>query len=751
MSCNIDDSSFCRTSNQTVDITLYYTNLVVGEKVQSYGTSGLQLVEDGTYSIENYYVQTSEGKIIKLLKCSDVVVTPTQDIHASIFGGDTFIPRFSFKRKHSFFNRNTFGLPNDTDFNYSLVPNVGYPTYFFDTIPKQRDFTISTLNGLVFPVVFPSKVIIDNLIKIWKNSFLNTDLVQVPNYKFDCFDSVHDINNVSNNTKFIMNPISGIIYTYYYGIPSFIVETDINLDLRDNGNKLEEHYYPKESNLDTWLQEKNVPIKTDNFYVYDFSYSKQAKDMFHYMYDISFKGRQDCKTSHTQRVIYTSQALTIDSSSSADNYLVNKALDYYDFSKSGGKLISIEALEGDKVLVRQENISNVFGAFIEINTNQDTALISTGTIFKNKPIQYANTTLGYFGAQHKAILHTPFGHISVDAKRGYVFQLANGGQGLEEISNQGLKHWFKENLPFSITKHFSAVDVDNNYNGIGLLLCYDKRFNTFYLTKLDYAPIGTDIRYNEIVKRFYLESSGIFIDLHDKKYFKNKSWTISYNFYVKSWVSWHSFTPNYYVEHVDHFDSGNETGLWKHNISNKSYQVYYNKLYPFIVEVTQKPEVVSKVVSDLGFYIDVLRYYNDFDYYTEQDISFNKAIVYNREENSGLLEFEMVGNNLARKLQLPVKMADKRIIELKIKEKLHSFNQFKNIVKEDYVRVPAWLYEANNVNKQLNLQALDYLRNKINNDYIRNGELKVRLINDKHSNYKMIFKGILTNGTRSIR
>jgi hypothetical protein len=686
-----------------------------------------------------------------MLKCSEDTVVTNPEIHNAFFGGDTFITRFSLKRKHSFFNRNTYNLPNDTDFNYSLVPNVGYPTYFFDTIARQKDYTISTLNGLVFPIVFPSKTVINNLTKIWKNSFLSTDLIQIPNYKFDCFDTVHDIKNTANNTKFIMNPISGIMYTYYYGISSFIVESDINVDLRDNGTLLEEHYYPKESNLDIWLQEKNVPIKTDNFYKYDFSYSKQAKDMFHYMYDITFKGLQDCKTTYTQRVIYTSQSESIANSSSTDNFLVNKALDFYDFSKTGGKLISIEALEADAVLVRQENASSIFKAYIEINTSQDTALISTGTIFKSKPVQYANTTLGYFGSQHKAILHTPFGHITVDAKRGYVYLLANGGQGLEEISNQGLKHWFKENLPFYITKSFKNVDVDNSYNGIGLLLCYDKRFNTFYLTKLDYEPRSADIQYNDIVKRFYLQSSGIFIDLQDKKYFKNKSWTISYNFYTKSWTSWHSFTPNYYVEHIDHFDSGNSTGLWKHNITNKSYQVFYNKLYPFIVEVTQKPEIISRTLTDVGYYLDVLRYYNDFDYFSEQDIAFNKAVVYNREENSGLLELEQVNNDLQRKLALPIKLADRRIIEVKIKEHLHSFNQFRNIVKKDYVKVPQWLNEANNVNKQLNVQSLDYMNNKINNDYIRNGSLKVRLINDKYSNYKLIFKGILTNGTTSRR
>jgi hypothetical protein len=732
-------------SNDSEDLDLYYTDIIIGRDVKTIVNNVLVLVEDGTYKINNYIFKTISGIISEILSCGDTIVKDEN----LFFGGDTFIGRFSLKRKHSFFSKNTFNLPNGTDFNYSLVPNVAYPTYFFNTVPRQDDLTVSTINDLLFPIVFPTKKIIDNLSNIWNGPFLNVNIIKSPDYKFDCYDTDNDLYG-GDRKRFIINPLSGIIYTSYYGVISFIAESDVNLDLRSSSS-LEDTFYPKQSNLDQWLQEKNVPIITDNIYTYDFSYSKQPKEKFHYQYDINFKGQQDCKTQHNQRVIYTSQSDLINNSDNSDNFLINRALDYWDFSKTGGKLVSIEALEGDKVLVRQENISNVFGAYIEINTNQETALISVGAIFSKKPIQYANATLGYFGSQHKAILHTPFGHISVDAKRGNVFMLSNGGQGLEEISNQGLKHWFKENLPFSINEQFKVVNIDNAFNGIGLLLCFDMRFNCFYLTKLDYESKSDDVRYNESLGKFYLESSKNFISLQDKKYFKNKSWTISYNFYSKSWVSWHSFTPNYYIEHIDNFDSGNKEGLWKHNISNKSFQVYYNKLYPFIVEPIQKREYTNNIVSSLGYYLDVYRYFNKYDYFSNEDISFNKAVVYNRHQNSGLLELEVNNNNLQKKLSYPIKEIDKTKIELKIKENVHNFNQFKNLIKEDYQRLPQWLLDVNNVNKQLNIQAFNYGNIKINNDYIRSNELKVRLINDKYSNFKFIFKGLINNDGTSIR
>jgi len=57
-----------------------------------------------------------------------------------IFGGDTFITPFALKRKHSFFNTTTYGLPDDTDIFYQDLGNVGYPTYYFNTKENNKDF-----------------------------------------------------------------------------------------------------------------------------------------------------------------------------------------------------------------------------------------------------------------------------------------------------------------------------------------------------------------------------------------------------------------------------------------------------------------------------------------------------------------------------------------------------------------------------------------------------------------------------------
>lgn len=46
------------------------------------------------------------------------------------------------------------------------------------------------------------------------------------------------------------------------------------------------------------------------------------------------------------------------------------------------------------------------------------------------------------------------------------------------------------------------------------------------------------------------------IEIGDPVYFKNKSWTLSFNFNTKSWVSFHSYLPNFYIAENNFFYSG---------------------------------------------------------------------------------------------------------------------------------------------------------------------------------------------------
>lgn len=549
--------------------------------------------------------------------------------------------------------------------------------------------------------------------------------------------------------------VKGKIYSYVYGVPYYITESKINLDLRHATNPKEGNFYPNITDLNTWLQPDGGvehPINFPNTYNYNRTFSKQNKEDLSLTNDINFfKDKENIF--HPNRVIYSRQGAEIENPLYRDNYLYFNPLDSGELSLENGKIVSIDAIESEQVLVRHENNMYILNALNIIPTSGavDSAL-GSGSIFNSRPLQFSKADGGYFGSQHTKILNTPYGHIWVDAKRGNVYNLANGGKGIEELTKDGMKNWMEKHLPFHISKHFPSVNIDNAYNGIGIAMSYDDRYKRFFITKLDFIPKISGITYSD--NDFYY--NGIKISLYDGKYFCNASWTISYSFYTKSWRSFHSFTPNFYLDESKTFHSGlngNGKGLssmWSHNITNKSYQRYYGVIRPFEVESVTKYSITPQVLSSLSFKLDVIRNHNKYDEAFIDDVSFNKAIVYNERQNSGLLHLDIIDKeNLFEIRKYPIKQEDSTRILLFKNETEYDFNQFEDVA-DNNSNVTRWIETCSGCNKALNKKSLKYNNLKVDNNYIRGDKMTVRLINDKTSKYKFVFKGLINNFTPSI-
>jgi len=92
---------------------------------------------------------------------------------------------------------------------------------------------------------------------------------------------------------------------------------------------------------------------------------------------------------------------------------------------------------------------------------------------------------------------------------------------------------------------------------------YDSKFDRVIISKLDYIPQpGKGVKYNSEKREFYITRTvGTYeidetVDVTDPEYFCNKSWTLSYNVNSKSWVSFHSYIPNFYIAENNFFYSG---------------------------------------------------------------------------------------------------------------------------------------------------------------------------------------------------
>jgi hypothetical protein len=695
-------------------------NKKVYAPISSYYGSIKNYVPDQYGNIFNIEYLETKGCSISL-----DTVTPV------VFGGDTFINRFAFKKKVPFFLNTTFKQIDEIDIKYSDLGNIGYPNYYFDTVQPLGD-RISDLHvDLLWP--FPQ------IKKIY------SEVIGVQQSRLD-----------AKTPKFFYQ--NGYIHLFNYGIPYFFAESDVNVDYRYAENNLERDFYPHNSDLNSWLQEKNVPISFDNFYFYNKTYSKQNKESILVVDRPTKTSYKDCKVDLPNTIIYSLQDNLL--TNNTDPWLIFKANDKYNFPLTDGRLISADGIESDKVLVRLENKMSIFNAYNVLQVDVNNIQVGTGGIFQTRPQDFYSTTLGYAGTQSKAFLRTEHGHVWVDAKRGEIFNLAPNGQGLEEISAYGMKNWFNENLQFKLQKDFPAIsidDLDNPFNNIGLSLCYDKRYDRIFLTKLDYKVIDSNVKYDPTNKNFYIDAYSnipsmkyvpgqekIVVSVLDKKYFCDKSWTLSYNFQTKSWVSFHSFKPNYYVLLPNYFQSGIQkdtiASVWSHNLTNKSYQVYYGKLEPFIIEYVSKPSVQNSFLTSINYQLDVVRYHNEYDYFYNRLVTFNKAIIYNKKQCSGLLELiPRNESNLFEQFEYPKTTGYSTQILTTNSENFWNINDFNDLVKSEVTNAPFFLNTCANDNKHLNQKALNYNTPDLNRSIIKDLQCRVRLINDQYSNYKFIF------------
>lgn len=622
-----------------------------------------------------------------------------------VFGGDVFINRFGLKRKLSFFIDTNVGRPVGSDIEYSALSNVGKVKYWY-----------------------------------------NTSSTKVPNSGFrGLMNSILDVpqTNMDGNTNKLFYQ-DGRIYLYSYGIAYFFTESEVNVDMRQAGNPKEKDYFP---NVGTgipndWLQEATVPIAEDNYYIYNKTYSKQNKENFFSHLPLAFDPTEECQQDYTHRIIY----------SDPNRWRIYKPISYFDFPKNYGDLTSVDTITNSQVLVRFENKSYLYNALTAIQTSSGKyAYLGNDDVFKTQPIDFGETDLGYAGSQHHLLLRTEAGHLFIDAKRGQIF-LVNGS-GAVPISDAGISKWFGKNLPFEIAKHFPGINIDNHFSGIGMTGVWDG--DRFIITKLDYAPVKEyqgQIRYDAYYGKFYIGNTEILLD--DPKYFCNKSWTASYNPSTKSWISFHSYIPNYYIGLNSGFLSGKnsifnnqKSSTWIHDIIHTSYQRFYGKHEPYVLEYPFVFKAQDEILQNVKDHTTILEYYNENDFYEINDnVYFNKAILYNNQQCSGLLNlYPKPKGALNKYLQYPIYKADSKDIIFTKSDNFFNYNTFWDVVKNPNNHYPIWVESCENksIDRVLNNDKFDYSKRSFQKTRLRAKDLRIRHINDYHDRYKFISKFIL--------
>jgi len=521
-----------------------------------------------------YSYETIDTGYQKLLS----TISSSTSAYETVFGGDTFISKFAFKTKIPFFIDNRVGAPDDSDIFYDEIGNVAYPKYWHSA--RSVLYNGSITDGAASP----------------KTSTL-TNFISVKAHNLDCPNKQTPKDNPGRTYY------DGKMYMFAYGIPYFYCESSYNVDLRQAFNNKEGDFWPHVSTdvPDDWVQESFVSIANDNTYLYNTTFSKQNKENFFSHLPVDWEQKL-CFTVFPFRAIYSDKQLTF-ATNQVNNWLVYRPISSFDFPQNYGKLVSLDGIQNRAVLARFENKSLLYNTLLTVETsNPQAAYLGNDTLFRSAPpIDFAETDLGYVGSQNKMLLKIPQGQVTVDAKRGQIF-LISGNQATDLSGfGSGMNRFFTDHLAFEILRYFPNVDTDNHFNGIGLHGVFDSKFERIIITKLDYIPLNKNIKYDAETKDFYIDTvipqvpapistttssstsststtsttstsstsstttttttlaplvTRQIVYLTDEEYFCNKSWTLSYNLNTRSWISFHSYIPNWYIAENNFFYSG---------------------------------------------------------------------------------------------------------------------------------------------------------------------------------------------------
>jgi hypothetical protein len=663
-----------------------------------------------------------------------------------MFGGDTYINRFTEKNSMLFYTDWLLGQPDEYEYDYRNYLSIPYPRFYVDSTQENYqdlDLDLKVQSPIKVKLAPPS-------VKFQSPVKISLTLAQ----------NKRHLNRLGKDGKIEIR--NAYFYLFNSGVRDFFVESEINLAQRDWEEDIARRHYDVRSFTDLSLMFRSDIVKSDNYYKYDYSLSvsKLVNNYFSWgellPSDYNPLVAEKCYMYYPSRVLYS---LPQDTELKKDNWKIFLVNNYKDFSSRVNTIKSVNKT-GALILFDTESPVQFMGVD-QLQTDGGTKItIGDGGLF-NQPLQsITNSDRAYqYGSCQNgtSVVATPQGVFWVSQEQGKIFQYQ--GQ-LNEISRNGNKWWFSRYLPSKLKEYFPNYDLlDNPIKGTGVMSVYDNTNEVVYFSKRDFIPLKDTIVYDLDKKKFY-DKSGLIsneVELTNEDYFENVSWTLSYDIKNQLWISFHDWHPNYILPDKNHFVTVKGSGFWKHNERCDLFCNFYDKDYPFEVEfVTPSGQNVG-TIRNVEYLLECFKYKaNCQDRHHVLDFNFDRAIIYNSEQVSGVLGLNLKGkNNPGQLLTFPRVNNNSIDIHYAKEENKYRFNQFWDITKDrgefSTTREVMFNTSENGYIKVINPKYINYNKPALEHKKFRHYANRVFLRKVVSADTKMLFKMINTKILNSSR
>ena len=712
--------------------------------------------------IQNQYGQLETIKQIPATPCEQkfnydsIPVTPitaqyNQKIINStpvMFGGDTYINRYTEKNSMMFFYDWMYDQPDGYYFNYFLRKMIPEPRFWMNTTKYEATDLwtgmISLLTGA------PNS----------GDGLLPSDYYQLDNIAYDYQTDDQGQPIISLPIPPILNTIFnagqpgifGVKQSFMYlaasGVRDFYVESDVIVDFRENGNEVYQKYYDPfgYTDLTTMFDMNPEVITRGNYFRYDYSLSI-SKLFTQYLSQGNLQTRnynpyvsELCYTYYPDRIYYSlPQQIEL----SKDNWFVYLPNNYKEFES---QISGVKNFAKTGIFITFKNDSPlVFQGTDTLQTDLGTKVtLGDGGLFSQTPqnVVVADAEYEYGSSQNRrSVISCPSGLFYISQNQGKIFSFS---QGLKEISNVGLKWWFNKFLPYKLIEDFPLYPhTDNSVAGISCHSIYDNANAIIYFAKKDYKlrpEFKGRVEYNETLDLFIVDRVTR-LALGDDIIFEDCSWTISYDPKSNFWVSYHDWHADLMIPSKGSFLTTKADGIWKHNDICNSYCNFYGIDHPFEIEIPVTTGQTVTTMRSIQYMLECYKReaYSCVDQFHVLDYNFDTSVIHNSEQVSGYLNLNPYPkNNVPLNLTYPIINGSSIDILYSKEENMYRFNQFWDITRDrgefpvgsDYPTtnpvIPGttiqfggkeerniWITEANGYIKSLNNFNLDYSKDQL--------------------------------------
>ena len=191
--------------------------------------------------------------------------------------------------------------------------------------------------------------------------------------------------------------------------------------------------------------------------------------------------------------------------------------------------------------------------------------------------------------------------------------------------------------------------------------------------------------------------------------------------------------------------------IWRHLTNIRLYNTYYGVIQPYIIEYPFAYQYQDEILQNVKDYTKAYEYYpiedgvfNDNTRIETNNKWFNKAVLYNGQQSTGILELVAKPlHNLYAYMQYPILNAESKTITYTKSDNFYQYNTFWSLVKDKSVPLFVRSCESLSIDKIINQFNMNYTTMSFKKDTFRAKDLKIRHILDNNSEIHIVSQFIV--------